>query len=257
MPQTALITGASAGLGLEFAEQLAASGHDLLLIARRGDKLDTAASALRDRHGVNVTTFAEDLSDPAGPRRIEDFVQQRGLVIDWLVNNAGSGGPDLLVDRDWAEHAAFYELMIISMAQMCHRFVPPMLERGFGRVVNVSSFAGRIARPAGANYGPAKAWVVALSEELALSTRRSGVHVSALCPGFTHTEFHEAAGLMDMKNALPKLIWYDADVVVRDGIRAVERGKPIKVSGRLYRWLDPIAQSVWTRWLVKAAAPGR
>jgi short-subunit dehydrogenase len=226
-------------------------------VARRPEKLARAEKELRDRHGVDVVTFSADLAEPEAPRQIEAFTRVRGLEIDWLVNNAGSGGPDLLEDRDWDAHVSFYELMMISMAQMCHRFVPPMRERGFGRVVNVASFAGRIARPAGCNYGPAKAWVVALSEELALTLKGSGVHVSALCPGFTHTDFHESAGLMDMKNALPKAIWYDADVVVREGIRAVERGKAIHVSGRLYRWLDPLAQSVFTRWLLKAGAPGR
>ena len=140
---------------------------------------------------------------------------------------------------------------------MCHRFVPGMRERGFGRVVNVSSFAGRLARPAGANYGPSKAYLVALSEELALDLKGTGVHVSALCPGFTHTEFHESAGLMEMKEGLPDLLWYDADVVVREGIEAVEAGKAIHVSGRLYRLLDPLAQSVWIRPLIKAFAPGR
>lgn len=257
MRHCALITGASAGLGLEFAHQLAARGLDLVLVARRKDKLEAAAEAVRRKHGVGVTIVSEDLSDPEAPSRIEAFVDEHDLQVDWLVNNAGSGGPDLLDDRDWAAHVAFFELMMVSMAQMCHRFVPGMIERGFGRVINVASFAGRIARPAGANYGPAKAWAIALSEELALMTKGTGVHVSALCPGFTHTEFHEAAGLMDMKNALPRFIWYDADVVVRDGIRAVERGKPVQVSGRLYRLLDPFAQSLLTRWLLKLGAPGR
>lgn len=254
---TALVTGASAGLGLEFADQLGARGLDLVLVARRKEKLEAAATDLRERHGVAVEILAEDLSDPDAPRRIEETLHERGIAVDWLVNNAGAGGPDLLEDRDWAEHARFYELMMVSMAQLCHRFIPPMRERGFGRVVNIASFAGRIARPAGANYGPSKAWVVALSEELALILKGTGVHVSALCPGFTHTDFHEAAGLMEMKNALPGFIWYDADVVVREGIEAVERGQAIKVSGRLYRWLDPLAQSLLTRWLLKAGAPGR
>ena len=173
------------------------------------------------------------------------------------MNNAGVAGPHLLEDRDWSAQARFFELMMLSVAQLCHRFIPPMRERGFGRVINVSSFAGRLARPAGANYGPAKAYLVALSEELALLLKGSGVHVSALCPGFTHTEFHEAAGLMDMKRGLPGFLWYDAATVVRDGIEAVERGRAIRVSGRIYRWLDPLAQSVWVRPLLKALAPGR
>lgn len=257
MKHRALITGASAGLGVEFARQLAARGLDLLLVARRAEKLEDVAQSIRTEFGVDVAVYADDLADPEAPARIDAFAREQGLQVDWLVNNAGSGGPDLLEDREWAEHAAFFELMMISMARMCHLFVPAMRERGFGRVINVSSFAGRIARPAGCNYGPAKAWVVALSEELELTLRGTGVHVSALCPGFTHTDFHAAAGLMEMKNALPKAIWYDADVVVREGIAAVERGKAIRVSGRLYRWLDPIAQSVLTRGLIKSLAPGR
>ena len=253
----ALITGASAGLGAEFARQLAARGHDLLLVARREERLRDLASALGAAHGVRVEFFAADLGEPEAPARIEAMAAERGLPIDWLVNNAGVAGPHLLEDRDWSAQARFFELMMLSVAQLCHRFIPPMRERGFGRVINVSSFAGRLARPAGANYGPAKAYLVALSEELALLLKGSGVHVSALCPGFTHTEFHEVAGLMDMKRGLPGFLWYDAATVVREGIEAVERGKPIWISGRIYRWLDPLAQSVWVRPLLKALAPGR
>jgi short-subunit dehydrogenase len=253
----ALVTGASAGLGAEFARQLARRGHDLVLVARRKERLEALAHELAAAHGIRVEVLAEDLEDPQAPARIEAAVAGRGLRIDWLVNNAGVAGPDLLEERDWSEQARFFELMMLSVAQMCHRFIPPMRERGFGRVINVSSFAGRIARPAGANYGPAKAYLVALSEELALVLKGSGVHVCALCPGFTHTEFHEAAGLMERKRGLPGFIWYEASTVVREGIDAVERGKPIWISGRIYRWLDPLAQSVWLRPLFKALAPGR
>ena len=253
----ALVTGASAGLGAEFARQLAGRGLDLLLVARREERLKALASELGAAHRVRVDVFPADLADPEAPARLERFASEQRLRIDWLVNNAGLAGPDLLEDRDWNTHARFFELMMTSVAQLCHRFVPPMRERGFGRVVNVSSFAGRLARPAGANYGPAKAYLVALSEELALVLRGSGVHVTALCPGFTHTDFHEVAGLMEMKRSLPGFVWYDAETVVREGIEAVERGQPIHVSGRLYRWLDPLAQSVWVRPLLKALAPGR
>jgi short-subunit dehydrogenase len=253
----ALVTGASAGLGVEFARQLAARGQGLLLVARREERLKALALELAEAHGVRVDVFAADLAEADAPEKIEAFVRERGLRIDWLVNNAGVAGPDLLEDRDWGKQARFFELMMLSAANLCHRFIPGMRERGFGRVINVSSFAGRLARPAGANYGPAKAYLVALSEELALVLKGTGVHVSALCPGFTHTEFHEAAGLMEMKRGLPGFIWYDAETVVREGLAAVERGKPIHVSGRIYRWLDPLAQSVWLRPLLKALAPGR
>jgi len=254
---TALVTGASAGLGAEFARQLAARGHDLLLVARREDRLAELARELGAAHGVRVDVFAADLSEREAPARIEAFVAEQGTRIDWLVNNAGIAGPHLLEDRDWDAQTRFFELMMLSVAQLCHLFIPPMQGRGFGRVINVSSFAGRLARPAGANYGPAKAYLVALSEELALLLKHSGVHVTALCPGFTHTEFHEVAGLMEMKRGLPGFLWYDAATVVREGIEAVERGRPIHVSGRIYRWLDPLAQSVWLRPLLKALAPGR
>jgi len=257
MKKTALVTGASAGLGLEFARQLAGRGMDLLLVARREASLQEQARVLAKQHDVEVAIFPADLADPAAPAAIQEFAAQRRLSVDILVNNAGSAGPHLLEDRDWPENAAFLELMMLSVAQMCHRFIPPMRERGFGRVVNVASFAGRLARRAGANYGPSKAYLIALSEELALELAGSGVHVTALCPGFTHTEFHEAAGLMEMKQSLPGFYWYDAETVVRDGLRAVEKGRPIQISGRLYRWLDPFAQSVWTRAIFKRLAPGR
>jgi hypothetical protein len=253
----ALITGASAGLGAEFARQLALRGCDLLLVARREERLAALARELGPEHGVRVEFFAADLSDPEAPALIEGVATERDLQIDWLVNNAGVAGPDLLELRDWSAQARFFELMMLAVAQMCHRFIPAMRERGFGRVINVSSFAGRLARPAGANYGPAKAYLVALSEELALMLKGSGVHVCALCPGFTHTEFHQAAGLLEMKRRLPGFLWYDAATVVREGIEAVERGRSIWISGRIYRWLDPLAQSVWLRPLLKALAPGR
>ena len=254
---TALVTGASAGLGAEFARQLAARGHDLLLVARREDRLKDLARELAAAHRCKVEVFAADLCEPDAPERIQAFADAQGLQIDRLVNNAGIAGPELLPDRDWSEQARFFELMMISVAHLCHLFVPGMRERGFGRVINVSSFAGRLSRAAGGNYGPAKAYLVALSEELALILKGTGVNVCALCPGFTHTEFHEAAGLMEMKRGLPGFLWYDADVVVREGIEAVEQGKPIWISGRLYRWLDPFAQSVWLRPILKAFAPGR
>lgn len=255
--KTALVTGASAGLGVEFARQLAQQGYDLLLVARREDRLKEVASDLEVEFGIGVKIFAADLSDPVAPLDILNYVEREGLEIAYLINNAGASGPDLLLDRDWGEQARFFELMMTSIAHMCHHFIPPMQERGFGRVINVASFAGRLARRAGSNYGPTKTYVIALSEELSLNVEQDGVHVSALCPGFVHTDFHETAGLMEMKRSLPNFIWYGADTVVREGIEAVERNQAVMVSGRIYRWLDPLAQSVWIRPFLKSLAPGR
>ncbi|MGD2009126.1 MAG: SDR family NAD(P)-dependent oxidoreductase [Cellvibrionales bacterium] len=250
----ALITGASAGLGAEFARQLAAAGTNLVLVARRTDKLQELATALANEFGVIAHICPADLGDTTAPEAIQGFCEERALQIDWLINNAGIAGPDLLQDRDWGEQAQFFQLMMLSVAEMCHRFIPAMVDRGFGRVVNVASVAARIPRSGGSNYGPSKAYLVALSEELNLTVAASGVHVSALCPGFTHTDFHETAGLMDMKNGMPKWLWYDANVVVGDGIKGVEAAKPVVISGRLYRWLDPLFQSVWTRKLFRIKA---
>ncbi len=252
----ALITGASAGLGAEFARQLAAQKHDLILVARREDRLQSLAESLRQTYGVGCEIIAADLSDPGAGEHVATRCLDAGWQVDWLVNNAGVAGPDLLKDRDWSAQNTFFQLMMLSVADLCHRLIPQMVARGYGRVINVASVAARVPRSGGCNYGPAKAYLVALSEELNLTVAAQGVHVSALCPGFTHTDFHETAGLMEMKNNMAKWLWYDADVVVRDAIKGVEAGKPVVVSGRLYRWLDPIFQSVWTRrWLRIKARP--
>lgn len=257
MTRRALISGASAGLGLEFANQLAAQKVDLLLVARRKHKLEEVAKAIRERHGVDVAICPADLARRDAPREIFEFARDSGFDVDYLINNAGSAGPNLLEEPDWAPQADFLELMMLSATQMCHYFIPPMRTRNFGRVINVASFAGRIARAAGAHYGPSKAYLIALSEELALMLKGTNVHVSALCPGFTHTDFHATAGLAVMKSQMPSFLWYSAETVVREGLDAVEKGKPIMVSGRIYRWLDPLAQSVFIRPLIKALAPGR
>ena len=247
MSNYALITGASAGLGTEFAKQLAARGLNLVLVARRDDKLKAVAEELVAKHGIDVRTFSADLSEPGAPEALHQFCETEDLRVEWLINNAGTAGEDLFLERDWSKHEAFYRLMMTSIAQLCHLFVPAMKERKSGFILNVASVAGRIPRSGGCNYGPVKAYVVALSEDLAVTLAPYNIRASALCPGYTHTDFHETAGLMEMKNKMPKWLWYDASVVVSEGIKALEAGKPVYVSGRLYRWVDPLLQSVWTR----------
>lgn len=249
MARTALITGASAGLGAEFARQLAARGYALALVARRADRLNEVTAEISNRYGVSVSAIVADLSEPTAPEYI--FRQLGGLEVSFLVNNAGIAGPDLLSERDWVKQAAFLELMMTSVAHLCHLFIPPMVERGFGRVVNVSSMAARLIMPGDNNYGPAKEYLVALSKGLAGGLKGSGVRVSALCPGFTHTEFHEVADMMEFKRGIPDFLWYDAETVVREGLEAVERGKAVYCSGRVYRVLDAIAQLGPLRWLLE------
>ena len=239
----ALITGASAGLGAEFARQLAGDGRSLILVARRIAPMQALADELQREQGVEVDVIAADLSQADAITALYNEVANRGLLVDFLVNNAGSAGPDLLDDRDWPAQQRYIELMMTSVAGLCHHFVPAMQARGYGRVVNVASVAGFVSISGDTSYGPTKAYSIALSKGLATTLRGSGVNVMALCPGFTHTDFHESRALTKMKDATPKFIWYDADVVVREGLRAVERGKDVYISGRLYRFLVPILRT--------------
>ncbi len=248
---TALITGASAGFGQEFARQLAAKGMDLVLVARRREPMEQLAAALHDARGVDVAVLTADMSDPAAPRALSEEIRDRGLAIDFLVNNAGAEGPDLIRSRDWDRQQAYLTLMMTSVAAMCHEFIPGMLERGHGRVINVASVAGQITVGGDYSYGPTKAYLIALSKALAASFRDEGVKVLALCPGFTHTDFHASERLTEMKKATPKFIWYDADVVVREGLGALERGRAEYSSGRLYRFLIPVLKRSWAQGLVR------
>lgn len=246
----ALITGASAGLGAEFARQLAAQGKDLILVARRTAPMEELAAELTDEFNVAVDIIQADLSAVDATADLYAEVCNRGLEVDYLINNAGAVGPDLLTDRDWPAQQKYIELMMTSVAGMCHHFIPPMQQRGFGRVLNVSSVAGHVSLPGDTSYGPTKAYLIALSKGLAETTRAHGIHVLALCPGFTHTEFHQSAELTRMKKRSPDFIWYDADVVIREGLKALEDGKTVYLSGRLYRWLIPVLKTRFGGWMM-------
>ena len=251
MSRTALITGASAGLGAEFARQLAAAGNDLVLVARRREKLERLAADLHEEFGVAVDVLVADMTDPGAPAWLYAETQAQGWDIDFLVNNAGSEGPDLIRTRDWPRHDAYIRLMMTSVAAMCHEFIPGMVERGYGRVINVASVAGRMTVGGDYSYGPTKAYLIALSKGLASAFKPQGVYVMALCPGFTHTEFHLSDKLTEMKKATPGFIWYDADVVIGEGLAALEKGKDEYTSGRLYRFIVPIIRQAWMRGMLK------
>jgi short-subunit dehydrogenase len=250
MKSVALITGASAGLGAEFARQLAAQGKGLVLVARRREPMEELAAELRRSHGVDVEVLASDMTDPDTPAWLLAETQARGLQVDYLINNAGSEGPDLIRTRNWPRNDAYLRLMMTSVAAMCHEFIPAMVERGFGRIVNVASVAGRMTVGGDYSYGPTKAYLIALSKGLSSAFKSQGVYVMALCPGFTHTEFHASEKLTAMKQATPGFAWYDADVVIREGLAALEKGKDEYTSGRLYRFLVPVLRQRWTRGLL-------
>lgn len=231
-----LVTGASAGIGAAFARALAARGHDLALTARRSGRLETLAAELRQQHASTVTVLPADLADPAAPAALCEELARRGLAVDWLINNAGYGVPGGFVAGDWHTHAEFLQVLLTAPVELAWRLLPGMRERGYGRIVNVASLAGHVPGTAGHTlYAPAKAFLIKFSQGLALESRGCGVHVCALCPGFTYSEFHDVTGTRALMNKLPGFMWQRADEVVAEGMEAVERGEAVHVTGRVNR----------------------
>ncbi len=233
--RTALVTGASAGIGTAFARLLAAEGFDLVLVARRKQRLEELAKELHEQAGVEAHVLPADLADPGAPRAVYRELSSRGVAPDILVNNAGYGLRKGFVEASWQEHADFLQVMTTSLTELCHLFVPGMQERGWGRIVNVASVAAFSPQGPGNLYGCVKGFVVDFSEALALELGGSGVNVCALCPGFTLTEFHDVIGMRAEIDALPGFMVMSADVVARQGWEAVSRGQTVFINGWLYR----------------------
>jgi short-subunit dehydrogenase len=232
----ALITGASSGIGEAFAGVFASEGFDLAIVARRGDRLRAVAERLERRHGGRVHVVPGDLAAPGAAGRLCAELETRGLSVDVLVNNAGYGVPGSYLKSPWDRHEALLGVMVTAVAELTHRLLPGMVERGYGRIVNVASLAGLMPAAAGHTlYAASKAFVVKFSEALAAEVRASGVHVTALCPGFTYSEFHDVTGTRERVKQLPRFLWMDADTVAREGFDAVMAGHPIAVTGRVNR----------------------
>jgi short-subunit dehydrogenase len=232
----ALVTGASAGIGAAFARELAARGHALVLTARRGDRLEELANELRAKHPIDVQCIACDLADPGAPQFLEQEIARRGLVVGTLVNNAGYGVTGNFLSKPWPVHADFIQVLMTAPAELCHRLLPGMRARGHGRIINVASLAGLMPAPAGHTlYAASKAYLIKFSQALALENRRHGVNVCAICPGFTRSEFHDVTGTREQMKSMPRFMWMEAERVVRDALDAVERGRIVRVSGRVNR----------------------
>lgn len=236
-----LVTGASSGIGAAFARQLAALGHDLVLTARRADRLEALAAELREQHAAQAIVLPRDLADPATPRALCDELDRRSLQVDWLVNNAGYGVPGTFVANDWTTHADFLQVLLTAPTELAWRMLPGMRQRGHGRIVNVASLAGHVPGPAGHTlYAASKAYLIKFSQSLALENRAAGVNVCALCPGFTWSEFHDVTGTRDKMNRLPGFMWLSAEEVVRQGLAAVERGDAVYIPGRVNRTIKTL-----------------
>jgi short-subunit dehydrogenase len=232
--RVALVTGASSGIGEAFAEVLAAEGFDVVITARREARLRELQARLRGQYGRRVEVIVEDLDDPAAPARLCAAVEARGLKIDVLVNNAGYGVPGSYVASSWDVHTRFLQIMVIAVAELTYRLLPGMIERRYGRIINVASLAGLVPAPAGHTlYAAAKAFLIKFSESLGHEVRPHGVFVTAVCPGFTYSEFHDVTGTRAKMKKLPGFMWLSSPDVARQGYDAVMAGEPVVVTGRI------------------------
>ena len=229
--RTALITGASAGIGAAFAHHLAAEGHNLVLVARREERLTALAGELTNRHGVRCDVQVADLADRDAPQAILKRTQSLGIDVDILINNAGMSGNSTFADAPFEDLAAEIQVMITAVTELAHLVVPGMKERRYGRIVNLSSLAAFMPPAESLLYTGIKSYVLNVSQALDMELRPYGINVTALCPGFTRSEFHDVMGTRDATSALPSFMWQSSEDVVRAGWRAVNDGKPVCVPG--------------------------
>lgn len=228
---TALVTGASAGLGVHFAEALAKDGHELILVARRSDRIAALAERLTAEHGVRAHAIAGDLALPDAPGKLFAEIGRRGLTVDILVNNAGFGTRGDFAGAHGPRQAEMIDLNCRALVELCHLALPGMLARKSGGILNVASTAAFQPGPWMAVYYATKAFVLSFSEALHEEVKDRGVRVSALCPGPTRTEFAEVADMAD--SDLFKRFASGPEAVVADGLAALKANRAVKVSGAM------------------------
>jgi short-subunit dehydrogenase len=246
----ALVTGASAGIGAAFARIYASHGYDVALSARRAERLEALGEEIRLRWGVETLALPADLAEAAAPAELLERLAAQGRAVDALVNNAGYGLPGGYAATSWAEQARFLQVMVTAPCELAHRVLPGMVERRFGRIVNVASLAGLAPGAAGHTlYAASKAFLIKFSQSLYLENEATGVHVSALCPGFTYSEFHDVNGTRAQVSAsTPPWLWLGADEVAATGYEAVEANRPVCVPGAPNKALAALAKLIPDDW---------
>lgn len=232
--QRALVTGASSGLGVEFARVLARRGVDLALTARRRDRLEALAEDLRKTHGVDVVVFPADLASADGPRELFDAIQSAGLRIDILINNAGFGYFGPMLDQTVDQISEMVAVNVSALTTLTRLFAQSMKAQGGGFILQVSSYAALQPIPRYAIYSAAKAYVVALAQSLRHELRRSNVRVSVVAPGFMATEFHDVAH--HKKTWMMKLTTISSPGVARKAVNGMFKGKLLITPGAFYRF---------------------
>lgn len=243
MPHQALVTGASAGIGAAFARELAAAGCTLVLTARREERLQSLATELRDAFGVAVHVLPCDLARPDAVAQLVRDMEQHGVKPGILVNNAGYGVPNGLHNHAWEVHRDFIQVMMTAPTELAYRLLPGMRQHRFGRIINVASLAGHLPGSRGHTlYAASKCYLIRFSQSLALENCNRGIHVCAVCPGFTRSEFHDVTGTRELVSRMPRWMWMDAERVAREGLAAVEHGRIVYIPGRINRLVKTAAK---------------
>ena len=252
----ALVTGASAGIGAALARVYASHGFDLALTARRGDRLEKLADELALRYGIETLTVVADLAEANAPTQILEHLAQHGREVDALINNAGYGLSGGYASTKWEDQAVFLRVLLQAPSELAHRVLPGMVERKFGRILNVASLAGLVPGSAGHTlYGATKSYLVKFSQSLHLENLTTGVHVSALCPGFTWSEFHDVTGTRDqVHSATPEWMWLGADEVAAAGYEATEANRSVCVPGAPNKVIAAMAKILPEDWTLALMA---
>lgn len=254
MARTALITGASSGLGAEYARQLAGRGMDLVLVARDREALEALAASVRRNAGVRAEVLPADLLHQRQRERVVARLSSAEHPIDLLVNNAGHGLPLAFERNDIEDEVRHLQLHVEVPMRLTHAVLPGMLERGSGKILNVASVAGLVPR---GTYGAVKGWLVSFSRWANVQYRYRGVVVAAVCPGFVHTHFHERLGLPPGEEGIPDWMWLDAPFVVRESLRDLARGRSVSIPSAKYKALTALSRVLPDAVVVRAAERGR
>ena len=234
--KTCLVTGASAGIGAAIAKEYAQRGWDLALTARREEPMVELAENLKSDYGTTSHIFTADLFERDATIDLMHRIQAKNIRIDGLVNNAGYGHPGSYLDSVWDDHENFLQLMLRAPCELAYAVLPSMKENGYGRIINVASLAGHVPAAKGHTlYAGVKSFLIKFSQSLNMEMQNTGVHVSALCPGFTYSEFHDVNGTRETVSKMPDYMWMDADEVAEQGVEMCEKNRAVFIPGRVNR----------------------